>query len=183
DARLRIAEAADASFDVVVVDAFSSDAIPAHLLTREAVALYLRKTTPRGIVVLHLSNRNLALVSEAARVARDLNAPTLYRLSDRFEAAPVSYFGGLGASVMILAHTPDVLTSLVLPSNDWTVVTALPGQGWSDDYINVPRALWEGLSGIERCHLQDRKSTRLNSSHVKISYAVFCLKKKKQKNK
>ncbi len=154
DARLRIAEAADASFDVVVVDAFSSDAIPAHLLTREAVALYLRKTTARGIVVLHLSNRNLALVSEAARVARDLNAPTLYRLSDRFEAAPVSYFGGLGASVMILAHTPDVLTSLVLPSNDWTVVAALPGQGWSDDYINVPRALWEGLSGIERCHLQ-----------------------------
>lgn len=154
DARLRIAEAADASYDVIVVDAFSSDAIPAHLLTREAIALYLRKTSARGIVVLHLSNRNLALVSEASRVARDLNVPTLYRLSDRFEAPPVSYFGGLGASVMILAHSPDVLTSLILPSNEWTVVPAPAGPGWSDDYINIPRALWEGLSGIERCHLQ-----------------------------
>ncbi|MEJ0061100.1 MAG: hypothetical protein WDM79_16670 [Terricaulis sp.] len=54
---------------------FSSDAIPAHLLTREAIALYLSKTSERGIVILHLSNRNLALVSEAARVAHDLHAP------------------------------------------------------------------------------------------------------------
>jgi hypothetical protein len=153
DARLRIADEPDAAFDVIVVDAFSSDAIPAHLLTREAIALYLRKTSERGVVVLHLSNRNLALVSEAARVARDLNVPTLYRLSDRFETIPVSYFGGLGASVMILAHTPDVLTSLILPSNDWTVFPAPPGQGWTDDYINIPRALWEGVADIERCRL------------------------------
>jgi hypothetical protein len=153
DARLRIADEPDAAFDVIVVDAFSSDAIPAHLLTREAIALYLRKTSERGVVVLHLSNRNLALVSEAARVARDLNVPTLYRLSDRFETIPVSYFGGLGASVMILAHTPDVLTSLILPSNDWTVFPAPPGQGWTDDYINIPRAVWEGVADIERCRL------------------------------
>jgi hypothetical protein len=153
DARLQIAEEPDGAFDVIVVDAFSSDAIPAHLLTREAVALYLRKLSERGIVVLHLSNRNLALVSEAARVARDLNVPTLYRLSDRFDTTPVSYFGGLGASVMILARTPDVLTGLVLPSNDWTVFAAPPGRAWSDDYINLPRALWEGLADIERCRL------------------------------
>ena len=77
DARLQIAEERDGAYDVIVVDAFSSDAIPAHLLTREAIALYLSKTSERGIVVLHLSNRNLALVSESARVARDLQAPTL----------------------------------------------------------------------------------------------------------
>lgn len=153
DARLRIAEDPDGAFDVIVVDAFSSDAIPAHLLTREALALYLSKTSQRGIVVLHLSNRNLALVSEAARVARDLNVPTLHRLSDRIDTPEVSYFGGLGASVMIIAHTPDVLTSLVLPSNDWTVFPAPEGRGWSDDYINMPRALWEGLADIERCRL------------------------------
>lgn len=153
DARLQIAEEPDGAFDVIVVDAFSSDAIPAHLLTREAVALYLRKISERGIVILHLSNRNLALVSEAARVARDLNAPTLYRLSDRFDAGSVSYFGGLGASVMIVARTPDVLTSLVLPSNDWTVFAAPPGRAWTDDYINLPRALWEGLADIERCRI------------------------------
>jgi hypothetical protein len=153
DARLQIAEEPDGAYDVIVVDAFSSDAIPAHLLTREAIALYLRKLSRRGVVVLHLSNRNLALVSEAARVARDINAPTLYRLSDRFDDTPVSYFGGLGASVMMLAHTPDVLTSLILPSNDWRVFAAPSGPSWSDDYINLPRALWESLANIEQCRL------------------------------
>ena len=93
-----------ASSTLFVVDAFSSDAIPAHLLTSEAIALYLSKLSDRGIVVLHLSNRNLALVSEAARVARDLNAPYLYRISDRFEQPLVSFYGGLAASVMIIAQ-------------------------------------------------------------------------------
>jgi hypothetical protein len=151
DARLQIAEAPDASFDVVVVDAFSSDAIPAHLLTREAIALYLRKTRPNGIVVLHLSNRNLALVSEAARVARDLNAPALQRVSEQFDQPYVGYYGGLAASVMIVAHTPEALNRLVLPSHDWRVFPAPPGRGWTDDYINVPRALWENLNGTEEC--------------------------------
>jgi hypothetical protein len=153
DARLQIAEEPDGAFDVIVVDAFTSDAIPAHLLTREALALYLRKTSERGIVVLHLSNRNLALVSEAARVARDLGAPTLYRISDRFEQPFVSYYGGLAASVMIVARSPAVLNGLALPSNDWRVFEAPPGRGWSDDYINLPRALWEGLAGIEQCRI------------------------------
>jgi hypothetical protein len=153
DARLQIAEEPDASYDVIVVDAFSSDAIPAHLLTREAIALYLRKVREGGIVVLHLSNRNLALVSEAARVARDLNAPTLYRISDRFEQPYVSYYGGLAASVMIVARSPQVLSRLILPSNDWQAFQTPEGRGWTDDYINMPRALWEGLSGIEQCRL------------------------------
>lgn len=150
DARLRIAEAPDGAFDVIVVDAFSSDAIPAHLLTREAVALYLRKTSERGIVILHLSNRNLALVAEAARVARDVQAPTLHRVSGRLNT-PYLY-GGLSASVMIVARSPATLAVLPLASRgEWRVLEAPPGRAWSDDYINVPRALWEQLSGAEDC--------------------------------
>lgn len=152
DARLQIAEEPDGEFDVIVVDAFSSDAIPAHLLTREAIALYLSKLSERGIVVLHLSNRNLALVSEAARVARDLNAPYLYRISDRFEQPYVSYYGGLAASVMIIAKAPETMGVLAL-NPDWRVFEAPPGRGWTDDYINLPRALWEGLSGVETCRI------------------------------
>jgi hypothetical protein len=153
DARLRIAEAPDGAYDVIVVDAFSSDAIPAHLLTREAVALYLRKTSARGIVVLHLSNRNLALVSEAARVARDLNAAAIYRVSDRFEQPGASYYGGLAASTMIVARSPDVISHLPL-QGEWRVFEAPPGRGWTDDYINMPRALWEGvITGAEECRI------------------------------
>ena len=152
DARLQIAEEPDGEFDVIVVDAFSSDAIPAHLLTREAIALYLSKLSDRGIIVLHLSNRNLALVSEAARVARDLNAPYLYRISDRFEQPMVSYYGGLAASVMIIAKRPETMGVLAL-NPDWRVIPPPPGPGWTDDYINLPRALWEGLSGAETCRI------------------------------
>lgn len=153
DARLQIGDEPDNSYDVIVVDAFSSDAIPAHLLTREALALYLRKVKDTGIVVLHLSNRNLALVSEAARVARDLHAPTLFRISERFQQPYVSYYGGLAASVMIVARSPETLNRLQLPSHNWWVFQAPPGPGWTDDYINMPRALWEGLSGAEECRL------------------------------
>ncbi len=153
DARLQIAEEPNGAFDVIVVDAFSSDAIPAHLLTREAIALYLAKLSERGVIVLHLSNRNLALVSEAARVARDLEAPTLFRISDRFEQPYVSYYGGLAASVMIVARSPDVLARLPLPSNDWVVFEAPPGRAWSDDYINLPRALWDSVIGAEQCRI------------------------------
>ncbi|WP_135210142.1 fused MFS/spermidine synthase [Vitreimonas flagellata] len=153
DARLRIAEEPDGEFDVIVVDAFSSDAIPAHLLTAEAIRTYLNKTSDRGIVVLHLSNRNLALVSEAARVARDLGAYTQYRISDRFEQPYVSYYGGLAASVMIVAKSPELMSHLALPSGGWREFPAPDGPGWTDDYINLPRALWEGLSGAEECRI------------------------------
>jgi hypothetical protein len=150
---LQIAAEPDNSYNVIVVDAFTSDAIPAHLLTREALALYLRKATPDGIVILHLSNRNLALVSEAARVARDLHAPTLYRLSDRINMPYTGMFGGLPASVMIVARSPETLSRLRLQSNDWRIFPAPPGAGWSDDYINMSRALWEGLNGAENCRI------------------------------
>jgi len=154
DARLRIAEAPDASYDVIVVDAFSSDAIPAHLLTREAVALYLSKTTETGIVVLHLSNRNLALVAEAARVARDLGAPMLHRLSDQFDLRPRVPYGASAASAMILARRPETLARLQLSSPDWRTPVAPPGRAWTDDYINISRALWDGiLSNNEHCQV------------------------------
>ena len=148
DARFKIADEPDGAFDVIVVDAFSSDSIPAHLLTREAVALYLRKTSDRGIVILHLSNASLALISEAARVARDLGAPALFRVSQPFNHPYASYFGALGAGAMIVAKSPRVLSHLPLAAMpDWAYIEAPPGRAWSDDYINIPRALWHNLTG------------------------------------
>ena len=61
DARLTLAREPDESFDLLIVDAFSSDAIPMHLLTAEAIALYASKLKPLGIGVLHISNRYLDL--------------------------------------------------------------------------------------------------------------------------
>ncbi|OGS10599.1 MAG: hypothetical protein A3J70_09920 [Elusimicrobia bacterium RIFCSPHIGHO2_02_FULL_61_10] len=148
DARLKIADEPDGAFDLIVVDAFSSDAIPAHLLTREALQLYLRKTSDRGIVVLHLSNSSLALISEAARVARDIGAPALYRESVAFNHPYASYFGALSAGAMIVVKSPAVLAKLPLSAmQEWSFVEAPPGRAWSDDYVNIPRALWKNLAG------------------------------------
>jgi len=71
DARLRLREARDASYDLIVLDAFSSDAVPAHLMTREALALYLRKLAPGGVIAFHVSNRSLQLERVAGGVARE----------------------------------------------------------------------------------------------------------------
>jgi hypothetical protein len=146
DARLRLATAPNGTYDVIVLDAFSSDAIPAHLLTREAVAMYIRKLSPRGILVLHLSNRNLALVQEAARVAHSLNLPNLWRVSDRVENSPAGPYGGLPASAMILAANQRILDELPL-QHSWAPAPVPAGRPWTDDYINLPRALWDSWSG------------------------------------
>ena len=63
DARLTIAKEADESFDLFIIDAFTSDAIPVHMLTKEAVELFLDKLKPDGVVLLHTSNRYLDLNS------------------------------------------------------------------------------------------------------------------------
>ena len=63
DARLTMAKEQDDSFDLFIIDAFSSDAIPVHLLTAEAMKMYLAKLKPDGVVLLHISNRYLDLDS------------------------------------------------------------------------------------------------------------------------
>ncbi len=73
DARVTLRAVPARSFDVLVVDAFSSDSIPIHLLTREAVALYFDKLRQGGMVLMHISNRYLDLAPVLARIAADLD--------------------------------------------------------------------------------------------------------------
>jgi SAM-dependent methyltransferase len=75
DARLTIASAPDGTYDVLVVDAFSSDSIPMHLLTREALALYLRKLAPGGSLLFHISSRTLDLRPVIGALAADAGLP------------------------------------------------------------------------------------------------------------
>jgi spermidine synthase len=74
DARLSLEREPPQQFDLLAVDAFSSDAIPVHLITKEALALYLRHVKPDGIVAFHVSNRFLDLVPVVARLARENQA-------------------------------------------------------------------------------------------------------------
>jgi hypothetical protein len=72
DARLTMAKETDSSFDLLVIDAFSSDAIPVHMLTKEAVQLFLDKLKPEGVVLLHTSNRYLDLNSVLGAILKEL---------------------------------------------------------------------------------------------------------------
>ena len=75
DARLTLAADTAARYDLVIVDAFSSDSVPVHLITREALALYFARLKPGGIVLFHVSNRYLDLTPVVARLAADAGAP------------------------------------------------------------------------------------------------------------
>jgi hypothetical protein len=77
DGRLEIAKAKDKGYGIIIVDAFSSDAIPIHLITREAIAVYDSKLADNGIIALHVSNRNLNLLPVAARLALDEGFQTI----------------------------------------------------------------------------------------------------------
>jgi len=73
DARLKIAKAPDHSYDLIIIDAFSSDAVPVHLITKEAVELYLKKLKNHGMIAFNISNRYLRLDQVLAAITNDLN--------------------------------------------------------------------------------------------------------------
>src|ERR1700677_905419 len=69
DARLTFAKEPDGVYDLIIVDAYSSDAIPIHLATEEAMAIYKEKLAPQGVVLMHVSNRHLELASVVVGIA------------------------------------------------------------------------------------------------------------------
>jgi precorrin-6B methylase 2 len=139
DARLTIANAPDAGYDLIVVDAFIGAAIPIHLLTREAMAIYLRKLKPNGIVALHVSNYHLELGTVVASVAHANGAITrLYNGGDVQEDASEQKWVPIVAAVV----RKDEDFGALAKSRYWPDLLADPAQRvWTDDYSNVVGAL------------------------------------------
>jgi spermidine synthase len=135
DARLTLADAPDGAYDLIVVDAFSSDAIPVHLLTREAMAIYLQKLSPRGIVVLHVSNRHLELASVVAGIAGANGAIT--RLNDGADVDETTHPYKFSGTVTAVARSEEDFGALA-QSGEWKIITPDSKQWvWTDDYSNV----------------------------------------------
>jgi hypothetical protein len=135
DARLTLAEAPDGAYDLIIVDAFSSDAIPIHLLTREAVAIYVKKLAPHGMVVMHVSNRHLELASVVAGIAAANGLLT--RVNDVVDldatANPYKYSGTVAAC----ARSEEDFGALA-QSTEWQLQEPDPSQWvWTDDYSNI----------------------------------------------
>jgi len=140
DGRLEIAKRPPASFDLVVVDAFSSDAIPVHLLTREAFGVYLDKLAPGGLLALHVTNQNLDLEPVVDAIARSFGLQGL-ALDDEV-SSPQELLEGKDASTwIVLSRAADAVAPLRADPR-WRAVPRAdappdPRRLWTDDYSNL----------------------------------------------
>jgi spermidine synthase len=139
DARVSLAGAADGEFDLIVLDAFSSDAIPAHLITREAVALYFQKLAADGVIAFHISNRYLDLRPVIIALANDAKvAGALGERSPDTEERGKLYYG---SRWMVLARNKETLAELV-KIDGWYALGNWPASRlWTDDYTDVLSAI------------------------------------------
>jgi protein-L-isoaspartate O-methyltransferase len=143
DARLTLADAPDASYDAIIVDAFSSDAIPIHLLTREAMAIYLQKLKPHGIVAIHVSNRHLELASVVAGIAAANGAVT--RVNDGGDATENDAEYMFIGTVAVVARSDEDFGPIA-NSQFWETQEPDPNQWvWTDDYSNIVGAVLRQL--------------------------------------
>jgi hypothetical protein len=135
DARLTLAEAPDHHYGMLVVDAFSSDAIPLHLLTREAVQLYFAKLTDDGFVVFNISNRYLELRPVLAALARD--AGLVCHGRDDLQGPSGEYDPTWTPSqwVVLLRRKQDF--GRLAQSGMWPRVTEEADAVWTDQFSNV----------------------------------------------
>ena len=132
DARASLAHEAPQGFDVLVVDAFSGDAIPIHLLTTEALTLYRKHLAPHGILAFHVSNQYLNLAPEVAQLAA-----AAHMQARLFDTPSVDSRGEFRSTWVLLTDSPTFFT---LPeiSAIATPIDPIPGlRAWTDDYSSL----------------------------------------------
>jgi hypothetical protein len=151
DARLRLAEAREA-YDIIVIDAFSSDSIPVHLLTREALALYQSKLAPGGIVAIHITNKYLKLAPVVADLAADAGLMCFCRqelvardAAERQRDAEETRQGKNLSDWAVLVRRLEDVPELAADSR-WQHLSAQTTERvWTDDYSNLAGVLdWRG---------------------------------------
>jgi SAM-dependent methyltransferase len=141
DARLRLREGGSERFDILVLDAFSSDAIPLHLMTREAVAIYRRALRPGGILLAHISNRHVLLEPVLAALAADAHMVAIGRdeldidLGEREAEKASSHW-------VCISESAEALDAILPRNAQWRKLPPPPAQKvWTDDFANVLAAM------------------------------------------
>ena len=143
DARLSIAEAPEGRFGMILVDAFNSDSLPLHLITRQALALYLDRLTDDGVVVFNITNRYLDLRPVIGALARDAGLTGVVR-DDRHTTAEDTARAKTGSMWVALARRPADLGPL--PEDpSWRPLPVRSGaRVWTDDFSNLVDAIRRG---------------------------------------
>jgi hypothetical protein len=137
DGRLGLRAAPEGSYDLIVVDAFSSDTIPTHLLTREAVAIYESRLKARGMIAFHLSSRFFDLAPVVARIAADRRL-VCYARADK-DVPPEKAAEAMRPSVwVVLARDERDFGQIARAGARWVRLAAPAGvRLWTDDYTNL----------------------------------------------
>lgn len=144
DGRLSMSKAAkDMAFDIITIDAFTGDGIPTHLLTLEAMGVYLRRLAPDGVILFHISNRYYDLRPVMKAIATQLNLAGVMNIRDHTKCGPQE----ISPQCLVLARHPERLQPLL--ARNWVPLgkdDGLPEVAfWTDDYINILTPLWANL--------------------------------------
>jgi hypothetical protein len=141
DARLTFAKEPDGIYDLIIVDAYSSDAIPIHLATREAMKIYKDKLAPQGAVVMHVSNRHLELESVVVGIAdaNDLKSWVYNEDSGRDDEY-------IYATDVVVSARDEADIGNLASSDEWVETEPTDNQRvWTDDYSNILGAVYRRL--------------------------------------
>jgi len=133
DARLKLRDAPDQSYDLLVLDAFSSDAIPVHLMTQQALDLYLSKLAPGGLLLFNISNRNLDITGVVADLAKSRELSGLSML----DLTPPQPNGRIPSHWVVLARTREGYGSLANDPFAKPLVSSGTDKVWTDDFSNI----------------------------------------------
>ena len=137
DARLTLQDQPQ-QFDYLLLDAFSSDSIPTHLLTREALKIYAAHLKPNGLLVFHISNRHMELETVVAALAQDAGLVAKDRL---LVSKTDNLADAYSSEAMVMAKSGDTLAQFT-PSVGWTDADPKSTAVWTDDYSNIPASIW-----------------------------------------
>ena len=137
DARLTLADEPDGRFDLLIMEAYSSDAIPMHLLTREAVALYMDKLAADGLLALHISNRFLDLELVVARIVAQAGYAAQVAFLKKDAIDPATDPTGSPSHWVLVARQQATLDGLALSAVWQPLDASSEGRVWSDDFSNL----------------------------------------------
>ena len=137
DARLSLARGAE-PYEVMVLDAFSSDSIPMHLLTSEALALYLKGLQPRGVILFHISNRHLTLAPIVGRLAKQHNLVALVNTDQHAPGWPRSRAPSIWVA---MARERADLGAIAADARWRPVDVPATTPLWTDDFSNILSAI------------------------------------------
>ena len=140
DARISLAKAPNRLYDLFILDAFSSDVIPTHLLTREALELYLKKLAKDGLLLVHISNRFMDLAPILDRLAHNLNL-IAYIQNDFHVSAEEGRAGKSSSRWVILARDQNALAAYVADPRWQRLNGTLGGELWTDEFTDLLKVI------------------------------------------